>query len=113
MSFIDEIFPKSEIPEFDRKFVRRQGPASVKKDQKGRTFTVGGAAADRVLQVIFADQGLTRRQIGLVAGCSPSRVTEVIWALEVAVKRGQLASFPEVPRTASRAVDDDAEEASE
>lgn len=113
MTFIDEVFPKADIPEFTRKFTRRQGPASVKKNAQGRVFTVGGAAADRVLQIIFADQGLTRRQIGLVAGCSPSRVTEVIWALEAAVKRGELDSFPEVPRTASKAVDDDAQEASE
>ena len=110
MTFIDEVFPKTDIPEFDRKFTRRQGPASTKKDPKGRTFTVGGEAADRVLQIIFADQGLTRSQIAKVAGCSPSRVTEVIWALEVAVKKGQIDTFPAIPRSARRADDTDAEE---
>ena len=110
MTFINEIFPKSDIPKFDRKFTRRQGPASVKKNAKGRIFTVGGEAADRVLQIIFADQGLTRRQISVVAGCSPSRVTEVIWALEAAVKRGQLERFPEVPRAARQAAPDESEE---
>jgi len=109
MSFINDIFPREQIPEFDRKFTRRQGPASVKKDPKGRVFTIGGEAADRVLQVIFADQGLTRSQIAKVAGCSASRVTEVIWALEVAVRKGQITMFPPVPR-AARSAEDEVEE---
>jgi hypothetical protein len=107
MSFIDEVMPLDQVPTFTRKFVRRQGPASVKKDPKGRTFTVGGPAADRILQCIFADQRLTRSQIAKVVGCSPSRVTEVIWALEAAVKRGELENWPRLPRTASEAADDE------
>ncbi len=98
MTFIEEVFPRSEIPEFTRKYTKRQGPASVKKNAQGRTFTIGGAAADRIVQCIFADQGLTRGQIAKVVGCSSSRVTEVIWGLEAAVKRGELSSFPSVPR---------------
>lgn len=98
MSFIEEVFPHSEIPEFDRKYHRRQGPASVKKDPKGRVFTAGGPAADKIIQCIFADQGLTRSQIAKVVGCSPSRVTEVIWALDAAKRKKQIESYPAVPR---------------
>jgi hypothetical protein len=107
MSFIDEVFPQAEIPEFNRKYTKRQGPASTKKDAKGRTFTIGGAAANRILQCIFANQGLTRGQIAKVVGCSPSRVTEVIWGLEFAVKRGEIQTFPAVPRQPGLANDEE------
>lgn len=86
------------IPEFDRSFTRVQGPASTQKNKKGRTFSAGGPKADLVVQIILSDLGLTRRQIAKIAECSPSRVSEVIWAMEAAVKRKQLENVPEVPR---------------
>lgn len=107
MSFINEVFPHEDIPEFTRKYVRRQGPASVKKNAKGRTFTIGGAAADKIIQCIFADQGLTRGQIAKVVGCSPSRVTEVIWGLDEAVRNHEILKYPQVPRQPGRAEDEE------
>jgi len=111
MSFINEVFHRDDIPEFTRKYTKRQGPASVKKNAKGRVFTIGGDAADKIIQCIFADQGLTRGQIAKVVGCSPSRVTEVIWGLEFAVKNGELATFPAVPRQPGLANDEEESDA--
>ncbi len=56
--------------------------------------------------MIFADMGLTRTQMATIAKCSPSRVSEVIWAMEAAVKRGQLEEFPAVP-TKPPVIEDD------
>lgn len=91
-------FTDIEIPEFERKYVRLQGPASIKKSAAGRTFSAGGPKADMIAKIIFAERGYTRQQIATIVGCSPSRVTEVIWALEEAVKKGQIEGFPAVPR---------------
>ena len=90
-------FADVEVPEFDRKYTKRQGPASTKTNPKGRTFSASGPKADLIARMIFADMGLTRTQMATIAKCSPSRVSEVIWAMEAAVKRGQIATFPAVP----------------
>jgi hypothetical protein len=90
-------FADVEVPEFDRKYTKRQGPASMKANPRGRTFSASGPKADLIAKMIFADMGLTRSQMASIAGCSPSRVSEVIWAMEAAVKRGQIAEFPAVP----------------
>lgn len=49
---------------------------------EGRPFIVSGAKAEAVRWLIFADQGLTRKQIAELATCSVSRVGEVVWGLE-------------------------------
>lgn len=90
-------FEDIEVPEFDRVYFKRQGPASTKDNPKGRQFSASGPKANLIAQMIFADMGLTRSQMATIAKCSPSRVSEVIWAMEAAVKRGQLESFPPVP----------------
>ena len=90
-------FADIEVPEFARKYTKRQGPASTKSNPRGRTFSASGPKADLIARMIFADMGLTRSQIAAIAKCSPSRVSEVIWAMEAALKTGQLADFPRVP----------------
>lgn len=90
-------FADIEVPEFPRKYVKRQGPASTKQSPSGRTFSASGPKADLIAKMIFADMGLTRSQMATIAKCSPSRVSEVIWALEAAVKKGQIEMFPPVP----------------
>jgi hypothetical protein len=91
-------FKDIEVPEFPRKYVKRQGPASTKGGkQTGRTFSASGPKANLIAQMIFADMHLTRTQMASIAKCSPSRVSEVIWALEDAVRKGTIESFPEVP----------------
>lgn len=104
-------FKDVEVPEFERKYYRVQGGASTKKSQKGRLFTASGPKADLIVKIILADAGLTRKQIATVVHCSPSRVSEVIWALEAAVKNKQIESFPAVPRSAVK--DDDEDETEE
>jgi hypothetical protein len=90
-------FADIEVPEFARKYVKRQGPASTKTNPRGRTFSASGPKADLIAKMIFADMGLTRSQMATIAKCSPSRVSEVIWAMEAAVKTGQIEGFPAVP----------------
>jgi hypothetical protein len=90
-------FADIEVPEFPRKYTKRQGPASTKQNQSGRTFSASGPKADLIAKMIFADMGLTRSQMATIAKCSPSRVSEVIWAMEAAVKSGKLTEFPPVP----------------
>jgi len=90
-------FADIEVPEFARKYVKRQGPASTKQNPRGRTFSASGPKADLIAKMIFADMGLTRSQMATIAKCSPSRVSEVIWAMEAAVKAGQIEGFPAVP----------------
>jgi hypothetical protein len=90
-------FADIEVPEFARKYVKRQGPASTKTNPRGRTFSASGPKADLIAKMIFADMGLTRSQMATIAKCSPSRVSEVIWAMEAAVKAGQIEGFPAVP----------------
>jgi hypothetical protein len=107
-----DAFKDVVIPEFDRKYYRTQGPASTVKNKKGRLFSAGGPKADLIVQIILSDMGLTRRQIAKIAECSPSRVSEVIWAMEAAVKTKQLESVPEVPR-APRQDDEAVEETSD
>jgi hypothetical protein len=64
-----------EVPVCSAKFVRMQPKGA-------REFVVSGPKADAVRRLIFADLGLTRKQISLVANCSVSRVGEVVWGLE-------------------------------
>lgn len=92
-------FDGVKIPEFERKYVRKQGPASMKDGKPGRTFSAGGPKADLVARIIFADRGYTRAQIATIAGCSPSRVTEIIWALEEHARKNKDFTFPAVPRS--------------
>jgi hypothetical protein len=93
-----EDFGDIEVPEFPRKYTKRQGPASMKKSTAGRTFSASGPKADLIARMIFADMQLTRTQMATIAKCSPSRVSEVIWALEDAVRKGTIESFPPVPQ---------------
>lgn len=105
MAYIQDLVP--DIPEFDRKFQKRQGPKSTEKDPKGRTFSASGPSADIVVRIILADQGLTRKQIAIMAGCSASRVSEVLWTMEAAHRKGQLEKRPTIPRSAVTEEDDD------
>lgn len=102
-------FADIEVPEFDRKYTKQQGPASMRKSTAGRTFSASGPKADLIARMIFADMKLTRMQIASIAKCSPSRVSEVIWAMEVAVRKGQIESFPLVP-TKPPVIEDDVSE---
>lgn len=78
------------IPEgLTMKFRRPQGPAA---GPEGREFSVSGPKADAVRALIFADQGLTRKQISELAQCSVSRVSEVVWGLEY-----DRVEFPAIP----------------
>jgi len=105
-------FEDVEVPEFNRKYTKRQGAASVKKNPKGRTFSASGPKADLIAKMIFSDYQLTRRQMADIANCSPSRVSEVIWALEDAFEKGQIEGFPQVP-TRSPIAEDEVEETEE
>lgn len=77
------------VPETSAKFVKQQ-PAGA------REFVVSGPKADAVRRLIFADLGLTRKQISLIAGCSVSRVGEVVWGLE-----HDAIEFPAIPLRAA------------
>jgi hypothetical protein len=91
-------FTDIEVPEFPRKYVKRQGPGSTKGGKvAGRTFSASGPKADLIARIIFADMQLTRAQIATIAGCSPSRVSEVIWAMDDAKRKGIIATYPAVP----------------
>lgn len=107
-----EDFADVEVPEFPRKYTKRQGPASMKKSTAGRTFSASGPKADLIARMIFADMQLTRTQMATIAKCSPSRVSEVIWAMEDAVRRGTIESFPPVP-TKPPVIEDEATEDAE
>lgn len=72
------------------KFVREQAAGP-------RTFSVSGPKADAVRALIFADQGLTRKQISELVGCSVSRVAEVVWGLEY-----DEIDFPAIPLRAEK-----------
>jgi hypothetical protein len=63
------------VPEFSGVYYRLQ-PAGNRK------FVVTGPKADAIRLLIFADMGLTRKQIATVSGASVSRVGEVVWGLE-------------------------------
>jgi hypothetical protein len=77
------IVRNTSVPEgLSMKFVKEQGPASTSDGAPGRTFSVSGPKADIVRALVFADLGLTRRQISTLAKCSVSRVSEVVWGLE-------------------------------
>lgn len=106
-------FADIEVPAFERKYTKRQGPASTKTNPKGRVFSASGPKADLIARIIFADEQLTRTQIATIVKCSPSRVSEVIWAMEAAVKTGQLESFPQVPTKPPVAEANDEDEAHE
>lgn len=68
------------VPEgLSMKFRRKQGEAA---GPEGREFSVSGPKADKVRALIFADLGLTRKQISDLVDCSVSRVAEVVWGLD-------------------------------
>ena len=72
----EDVLAAVEVPEgVSAKFVRVQPKGA-------REFVVSGPKADAVRRLIFADQGITRKQIALLANCSVSRVGEVVWGLE-------------------------------
>jgi hypothetical protein len=75
----------TEVPEHSAKFVKEQNAGP-------RVFVVSGPKADKVRALIFADQGLTRKDIATLAKCSVSRVGEVVWGLE----HDEL-NFPAIP----------------
>lgn len=79
------------------KFWRQQGPASMEASENGRQFSVSGPKADKVRALIFADLGLTRRQIADLVDCSVSRVSEVVWGLE-----HDNVEFPTIPLRAPK-----------
>lgn len=83
------------VPEgLSMKFRRVQGPAT---GDEGREFAVSGPKADKVRALIFADLGLTRKQISELVDCSVSRVAEVVWGLE-----HDGVEFPEIPLRAPK-----------
>ena len=85
-----------EVPATSSKFVRQQ-PAGP------REFVVSGPKADAIRKLIFADLGLTRKQIALVADASVSRVGEVVWGLQ-----NDGIEFPAIPlREAAPVADED------
>jgi redox-regulated HSP33 family molecular chaperone len=65
------------VPAHSDSFVKVQ-PAA----ESGRKFIVSGAKADAVRLLIFAESGLTRKQIAALCDCSVSRVGEVLWGLD-------------------------------
>ncbi len=48
-----------------------------------RKFNVRGTKADAVRELVLVHGGLTRKQVAAAAGCSVSRVAEVLWGLDV------------------------------
>ena len=81
----------AQVPDdLTMKFVREQNAGP-------RTFAVSGPKADAVRALIFADMKLTRKQIAELAGCSVSRVAEVVWGLEY-----DSVEFPEIPLRAEK-----------
>lgn len=85
------------VPEgVSAKFVRHQPKGA-------REFVVSGRKADAIRTLIFADLGLTRKQIALLANASVSRVGEVVWGLQ-----HDGIEFPEIPlREKPQAADED------
>jgi hypothetical protein len=81
----DEMLAQIVVPEHSAKFVRHQ-PIGA------REFVVSGPKADAIRRLIFADLGLTRKQISLLADCSVSRVGEVVWGLQF-----DGIEFPQIP----------------
>jgi hypothetical protein len=77
------------VPEVSAKFVRVQPKGA-------REFVVSGPKADAIRRLIFADQGLTRKQIALLANASVSRVGEVVWGME-----HDGIAFPAIPLKAA------------
>ena len=66
----------TEVPEgVSSKFTKVQNAGP-------RVFVVSGPKADKVRALIFANEGLTRKEIATLADCSVSRVGEVVWGLE-------------------------------
>jgi hypothetical protein len=88
---IAEIFETQEVPEFSAKFTKEQNAGP-------RVFVVTGPKADKVRKLIFADRGLTRKEIATIANCSVSRVGEVVWGLE-----NDELDFPAIPLRAGKA----------
>lgn len=75
-----DIFANTEVPTgFSAKFPKTQGPATA---EMPRIFAVTGPKADKVRSLIFADLGLTRKEIAHYADCSVSRVGEIVWGLQ-------------------------------
>lgn len=81
---LEELFA-TEVPEHSSKFTKVQNAGP-------RVFAVSGPKADKVRALIFADQGLTRKEIADLAECSVSRVGEVVWGLE-----NDGLDFPAIP----------------
>jgi hypothetical protein len=88
-----------EVPATSAKFVRVQ-PAGP------REFVVSGPKADAVRKLIFAELGLTRKQIALVADCSVSRVGEVVWGLQ-----HDGVEFPAIPLRETKVEEDEEQDA--
>ena len=72
----DEQMAAITIPEFDRMFVKVQ-PAGERK------FSASGAKADAIIRYLLTG-GYSRDQIAFFTGASPSRVGEVMWAMDAA-----------------------------
>jgi hypothetical protein len=81
----EEALASVVVPETSAKFVRHQPKGA-------REFVVSGPKADAIRRLIFADLGLTRKQIALLANASVSRVGEVVWGME----HDQIV-FPTIP----------------
>jgi hypothetical protein len=86
------------VPEASAKFVRQQPKGA-------REFVVSGPKADAIRRLIFANLGLTRKQIALLANASVSRVGEVVWGLE-----HDAIEFPTIPLKATPVADTQADE---
>jgi hypothetical protein len=86
------------VPEVSAKFVRVQPKGA-------REFVVSGRKADAIRTLIFADLGLTRKQIALLANASVSRVGEVVWGLQ-----HDAIEFPAIPLRETAPVVEDEDE---
>jgi len=99
-SIDEDVLANVVVPEVSAKFTRVQPKGA-------REFVVSGPKADAIRRLIFADQGLTRKQIALLANASVSRVGEVVWGME-----HDCVDFPAIPLRAKppvdQAADDDA-----
>ena len=94
----EDVLANVVVPECSAKFTRVQPKGA-------REFVVSGPKASRIRTLIFADLGLTRKQISLLANASVSRVGEVVWGLE-----HDGIAFPAIPLKAAPQVvpaDDD------
>lgn len=94
-------FDDVKFPEYRESYTRKQGD-----DKPPRKFSAKGPKAEAVLRVLFSDRGFSRQQIADIVGCSASRVTEIVWALEVTIAEDNPGwEIPAMPRASRKKAD--------